>query len=448
MLPELSDHTGGQIRIPGEVNVPISPRVRAILDTHAMQRLKQISQLGLVTHVYPGATHSRFEHSLGVYRLALLVIRQLIAADPAWARQLDAREVSIFLLAALLHDVGHWPFCHPIEDLALPWVPRHEDLARHWICDSDLAHVIRQQWQVDPAEVADFLAPARDASSEVESTLRSILNGPVDIDKMDYLQRDSLHAGVPYGQNFDLLRLVGSLIIDRERRCLAITEKGKTAAEMLVFGRYVMFSEVYWHHAVRSATAMLQRMVFHLGERCRPREWMETSDYAFVAKLHQASVEHQPALVDYWTGLFGTRRRLFKRVLQFNYAQQPSLYRQLAGASYAALDRLAGLLAEQLSLRTGKPWSPWEVLIDAPPSKLEVQFDLRVRTGSRPAADAMPHLAEISPVVQTLATEQFDRHVKRVRIFLSPCRIAEWDQCNVDLMEELRAVCAQEPADA
>ena len=82
----------------------------------------------------------------------------------------------------------------------------------------------------------------------------SILSGPIDIDKMDYLDRDSLHAGVPYGRNFDRNRLIQSLLVNGNGDGLAISSKGKTAAELMVFARYVMFSEVYWHHTVRSAT--------------------------------------------------------------------------------------------------------------------------------------------------------------------------------------------------
>ncbi len=91
--------------------------------------------------------------------------------------------------------------------------------------------------------------------------MRGLLSGPIDIDKLDYLQRDSLHAGVPYGRNFDQRRLLSSMCVGPTGRDIGITVKGKTAAEMMVFSRYVMFSEVYWHHAVRSGTAMLQRLV-------------------------------------------------------------------------------------------------------------------------------------------------------------------------------------------
>ena len=112
---------------------------------------------------------------------------------------------------------------------------------------------------------------AGNVQTPAQRILGSILSGPIDVDKIDYLMRDSLHAGVPYGQHFDRRRLIGSLCLNEAGDALAITDKGKTAAEMMVFARYVMFSEVYWHHAVRSATAMLQRAFYLLRERSRYR---------------------------------------------------------------------------------------------------------------------------------------------------------------------------------
>src|SRR5690606_2564346 len=89
----------------------------------------------------------------------------------------------------------------------------------------------------------------------------SMLSGPIDVDKIDYLARDSHHAGVPYGKHFDASRLISSLCLNQAGTAVAVTDKGRTAAELMVFARYVMFSEVYWHHTVRAATAMLQRAV-------------------------------------------------------------------------------------------------------------------------------------------------------------------------------------------
>lgn len=383
-----------------------------------MQRLRHISQLGLVSNVYPGATHSRFEHSLGVYRLACLVLSHLLATDEPFSQSLSPRDAETFLLAALLHDVGHWPYCHPIEDLGLKWVPRHERLASRLICEGMLAQTIENQWQTTPAEVADFLSGDRE-STAASGVLLKVLNGPIDIDKMDYLQRDSLHAGVPYGRNFDVGRLISSLCVDHDRKTLAISEKGKTAAEMMVFARYVMFSEVYWHHTVRSATAMLQRIVYGLSDHCDPQRWLNQSDPEFSRELLQLTVS-DPGLRQLAECLFGSQRRIYKRLAQFDVGSNPEVHQRLAGRPYSELVQISSELAGRLSTPEN-PVFPHDVLIDAPPVKLEVQFQIDVRT--RVAEEAQlgyVPLSAISPVVRSLATQQFDSYVKRVRVFVCP----------------------------
>src|SRR6185437_12177242 len=120
-IPEVAglDAHRGLVRIPPELDVPLTDRVRQIIDTREFRRLAQISQLGLVSLVYPAAIHTRFEHSLGVYRLALLYLRQL-SADERFIEAIRPADAEIFIVAALLHDLGHWPFCHPIEEIRLP----------------------------------------------------------------------------------------------------------------------------------------------------------------------------------------------------------------------------------------------------------------------------------------------------------------------------------------
>ena len=250
ILPELKENTGRIIRLPMERDIAVTDRVLRLLDAPVMQRLKGISQLGLVALVYPGATHSRFEHSLGVYHLACQTLRRLLETDQQFAQDLSQRDATLYLLAALLHDVGHWPYCHPIEDMRLPGVPHHEQQSAAMIESSELETLIRQDWGVAPGEISNFLKGGRDEVSATLPLLYQLMNGPVDIDKIDYLQRDSHHAGVPYGKNFDARRLIGAFCIGPNRDQLVITEKGKTAAEMMVFARYVMFSEVYWHRTV------------------------------------------------------------------------------------------------------------------------------------------------------------------------------------------------------
>jgi hypothetical protein len=131
---------------------------------------------------------------------------------------------------------------------------------RSLLHDGPAGRILADRWELDPARVAALIEGSAD--DPAGRILCSLLSGPIDVDKMDYLARDSLHAGVPYGRHFDQERLLASLCLDATGTTLAITDKGRTAAELMVFARYVMFSEVYWHHAVRAATAMLQRSVW------------------------------------------------------------------------------------------------------------------------------------------------------------------------------------------
>ncbi|MGB7324218.1 MAG: metal-dependent phosphohydrolase [Rubripirellula sp.] len=416
MLPELTSlfQTGSLVRIPPAQDVPMSARVRRILDTAPVRRLASISQLGMVALVYPGATHSRLEHSLGVYDNSLRVLARF-AGDANFDAMVDVPMAESFALAALLHDVGHWPFCHPIEDMRLSGLGEHETRIGDWIERSELAECIEQDWNCDVADLLGLLCPKKDASGSQRPGhrfLASCLSGPIDIDKLDYLERDSLHAGVPYGRNFDAGRLIASMSIHPQTGKLAIGDKGRTAAEMMVFSRYIMFSEVYWHHTVRSATAMLQRCVFLLQHRLDLESTLRMDDAAWIANLRRAA-EGSVAepLAD---GLFGTRRRLYKRAAEFNVIDGDQVHSRLARKPYWWLVALAERLAEQLSSTCSTVVHAVDVLVDAPPMKLEVDINIDVvaRDGT-----ARP-LGDVSPVTAALAHRQFDNHVKRVRVFL------------------------------
>ncbi|OHB79101.1 MAG: metal-dependent phosphohydrolase [Planctomycetes bacterium RBG_16_64_10] len=416
-IPEIAglDARSGLIRIPPELDVPLTGRVRQILDAPEFRRLARISQLGLVGLVYPAAHHSRLEHSLGVYRLALLVLRRL-ADDERFSATVAAPEAERFLLAALLHDLGHWPFCHPIEDLQLPSVPTHELFANSFLLEGEIADALRHDWGVNPRDVMAILSGTPD--TRCSRLLHSMLSGPIDIDKMDYLMRDSLHAGVPYGRNFDQSRLIRSLCLGQDGDCLAISEKGKTAAEMMVFARYVMFSEVYWHHGVRAATAMLQRAFYWLHGGLDLDALFRLTEGAMIDQLRGAAAggPAEPLL----EGLFGPTRRLYKRLLQITVVQHGELYRSLARRPYAWLAACAEQLAALASTALGQVVAPHEILLDAPPMQREVEFNIPVWfTTER----CYRPLGEISPVVRALAQQQFDDHVKRVRVFVHP-RIA------------------------
>ena len=470
LIPEIVglDARSSLVRIPPELDVPLTPRVRRLVDSRVFRRLSRVSQLGFVRLVYPGATHTRFEHSLGVYRVALLILKRL-AHDERFATLVRPEEAEILILAALLHDVGHFPFCHLLEDLKLPGLIPHEEAAASYLL-GELAPTIRADWNVDPEDVCAVLgkrAPKRrptDSDAEfsrretVFRLLASILSGPIDVDKTDYLLRDSCAAGVPYGKNYDVERLVGSVCLNERGDGIAISTKGKTAAELMVFARYVMFSEVYWHHASRSATVMFQRAVDLIAQDVPTErlvaDFRRLSDAEIAAYLLQLtrptnspstynSAENAPFIADapladvdfndfadfndetaprspadarrrdarrLLLGLFGPERRLFKRVRQFSVLEEPALYPRLAGRPYFELREISERFATSLGV-------PGRLLVDAPPVDKEVEFKIDV---FYPEENVYRPLATVSPVVRALAQEQFDDYVKRVRVFAAP----------------------------
>jgi HD superfamily phosphohydrolase len=410
-IPEVAalDGRGGLVRIPPELDVPLTPRVRALIDTSEFRRLAHISQLGLVSLVYPAAIHTRFEHALGVYRLALMFLRQL-SYDERFNAAIAPADAELFLVAALLHDLGHWPFCHPLEDIHLPGVPQHELFANSFLLEGEMADALREDWQINPRDVVALLSEKpRDQRRKI---LASMLSGPIDIDKMDYLARDSLHAGVPYGRNFDQGRLIGSLCLNAAGDGLAITDKGKTAAELMVFARYVMFSEVYWHHGVRAATAMLQRAFYLLHGMLDLDALFRLTEAPMIEQLRRVA-DGTPA-GDLLDGLFGPTRRLYKRVAQYSYFEERTIYERLARQPYPWLVACSQHFATLASTALGRIVAPHEILLDAPPVHREVEFNIDVFF---PKEGRYRPLGEVSPVVRALAYQQFDDYVKRVRLF-------------------------------
>src|SRR5436190_18249270 len=183
-IPEIRelDSRMSLIRIPRELDAPLTPRIQSLIDTAEFRRLTHISQLGLVSFVYPGACHHRFEHSLGVYRLCLIYLKHL-AHDERFADAIRPQDAELLIAAALLHDLGHWPFCHPIEDMHLAGLPDHEHYANSYLLEGEIADALRDEWGIQPRDVVSLLSEKpRDPKSRI---LHSILSGPIDVDKMD-----------------------------------------------------------------------------------------------------------------------------------------------------------------------------------------------------------------------------------------------------------------------
>ncbi|MDB4947694.1 MAG: metal-dependent phosphohydrolase sub protein [Gemmatimonadetes bacterium] len=271
------------VRDPLWSTVRLDPLALRVIDTPQFQRLRHIRQLGLAYLVYPGATHTRFDHALGVYHLArwalgLLGERgELDGVDPA-----DCRLVPY---AALLHDVGHYPFSHALEELDSDRVPgHHEELTAGFLAAPALAEALREVAPDAPARI-EALIRARSGSP-----LQGLVSGSLDLDKIEYLRRDALFCGVPYGQvDVDRLLHAFTLLADPEtgRVEVGIHEKGLSALESLLFSKYQMFRNVYWHHAVRAATALYKRLVQEAvdAEVIRPDELVGLTDERLLVLL-------------------------------------------------------------------------------------------------------------------------------------------------------------------
>jgi HD superfamily phosphohydrolase len=288
----------------------------ALIDTPAFQRLRGVRQLGFTDLVFPGAHHTRFEHSLGVAHLAGRAVERLrgLAGAPAIA----AADERAFLAAALLHDVGHYPFSHAVEELEVEQVRDHEVLAAETIRTAPVADILRERWRVDPGLVAWLVAGGDGGHGAGEGVrlLRVVLSSGLDVDKLDYLVRDARAANVPYGM-VDVQRLIASLEVVRDgdgMLRLAIGRKGVAALQSLVFAKYMMFATVYWHHACRAAVVMLLRS---LQEALRDgvleaRRLEQADDATLIALLRSPAMP--PLSRDVGQRLL--ERRLYKRAAQ------------------------------------------------------------------------------------------------------------------------------------
>jgi HD superfamily phosphohydrolase len=245
------------IRDPIWHNIWIEPVALRLIDTAAFQRLRRVKQLGLANLVYPGATHTRFDHALGVYHLTGRALRLL--EESGELREIPYHEQGILRIAGLLHDIGHYPFSHAVEELETGLVPTdHEQLAGQFLADADVAAALEPLGSGAAAAIHELIL------GRSSSPLQGLVSGSLDLDKIEYLTRDAQFCGVPYG-DIDVDRLLDSLRLlndpETNRMEVGVAEQGIAALESLLFAKYQMFRNVYWHHAVRSASVTFQRLI-------------------------------------------------------------------------------------------------------------------------------------------------------------------------------------------
>ncbi len=345
----------------------------AIIDTPEFQRLRRISQIGFANLVYPGANHTRFEHSLGTMHIADILTKRMDVDDS------ERREI---IASALLHDIGHAPFSHCGESILSKYLRIvHEDIGR----------ILKSGTLGDVLKELGFRVGRIVSLVKGESEC-NVVSGDIDADRMDYLVRDSYYTGVAYGV-FDISRLINK--ISFEGRRMIIEYGGLKAAESLLVSRYMMYPTVYFHHVCRIARKMFERAVEFCVEDggLDPKDMLRMDDYDIVTFLRSYG--------GYPSEMMGRidSRRLFKR----------ALYVGLDRVNYSEVQRMnVERIEEEIAETAGV--SVEVVIVDVPPLEEAKEFKALVRV-----EDEIKRLDEVSSLVRAL--KEAEREVWRLGVY-------------------------------
>ncbi len=389
------------IKDPVHGYVEVDGLVLRLLDSMPVQRLRHINQLGFANLVYPGANHTRFEHSLGTMHLAGAMCRQLA---------LDPEETLLVAAAALLHDVGHGPFSHVSEPIMEEFTGRsHYDIDQI-VREGPIAETL-EAGGVDPVEVCAVVAGRH--------RLSSIIHGSLDVDRMDYLLRDAHYTGVPYG-TVDAARLIRSTILTDSG--IALHEGGINAAESLLIARTLMRPAVYFHHVSRIATSMFVRAAAeHLRHvpGADAGEMMRIDDAACMQILKNSPHEDTCSLAQRVYG-----RNLYKRALYVGVDRVNAAALQ-TDRCLAKERELSRAIAESAGVET------WQVLVDIPPLPAPLSIGVQVRN-----SHAMVDIEEVSPLIGTLNDTR--RQQWRLGVYTLPEFRSQVEQAAVEVLRVRR----------
>jgi uncharacterized protein len=355
------------IKDPVHGYVEVEDFALALLDSPPLQRLRYIRQLGFSYLVYPGANHTRFEHSLGTMFLADVAARRF---------GLSEEDRTLVVAAGLLHDIGHGPFSHASEPLMEQFLHMTHDHIEQVVSQGTGA--LLGEFSIDPGELCRIV--------KGNHRLSGIIHGDLDVDRMDYLLRDAYYTGAPYG-TVDAQRLIRHLIQTPDGGTV-LDENGVNAAESLLISRTLMRPSVYYHHVSRIGESMFQLAVLeHTGGGREDviRQLMAMDD---PACMHTLRTSQSPVARELADRLYG--RRLYKRALYATSDQvnTPAFH---AGVPLTTCRDFAERIADAAGLQ------PHEVLVDIPAVPRELSLGVRVRN-----QHAVVSFEEFSPRIRTL----------------------------------------------
>jgi uncharacterized protein len=357
--------SGRRIRDAVWGDVPIDRAVRTLLETGAVQRLKGMSGLGFTFAAFPRARHTRLDHAVGTYHLTRLTLKRITDSGA----YLEDREVRGALAAALLLDIGRYPYTQAVEGIALPEAPSFKELSRRWIEHTEVAKVLVNEWDLEPHNVYRLVSRGGDephSLTPTEHLIRDILFGSLDACNLDRLIRDAKGARVPFGlvevgPLIARLRIVGQ----DNRAILTLDEEGAGSLQSLVFSRYLIHYNVYGHHALRIPTVMFLRAVqdaIQAGSITFDK--LSELDDAGAFVLVQDSAEPESSTAALMKRL--SERRPYHLALQFDerHPSYASLIRLRDDASWRR--RVEEAWARYLTRYRKGVAGPFDILIDLP----------------------------------------------------------------------------------
>lgn len=355
------------IKDPVHGYVEVEDFALALLDSPPLQRLRYIRQLGFSYLVYPGANHTRFEHSLGTMFLADVAARRF---------GLSEEDRTLVVAAGLLHDIGHGPFSHASEPLMEQFLhTTHDDIGR-------IIHLgtgsLLEKYDIDPHGLCRVV--------KGDHRLSGIIHGDLDVDRMDYLLRDAYYTGAPYGM-VDAQRLIRHLIQTPEGETF-LDENGVNAAESLLISRTLMRPSVYYHHVSRIGESMFQLAVLEHTEGGREETVRQLTSMDDPSCMHALRTSGSAVARELADRLYG--RQLYKRALfaTIDQVQTPGF---LDGMSIMTCRNYAEQIAETAGLL------PHEVIVDIPAVPKELSLGVRVKN-----RHAVASFEEFSPRIRTL----------------------------------------------
>lgn len=347
-----------------------------LIDTPQIQRLRRIKQLGFTYLVYPGSNHTRFEHSIGTMYLASRLAHNL---------QLDEDQTKIVRLCAILHDAGHGPFSHVSEGV----IDRsHEELTSRLIKKTQIGDLISENYDLN--SVLQVI--------NGKGSLGQIISGELDVDRMDYLLRDSYYTGVAYGV-IDVERLIYNMILDKD---LMLKRKGVQAAESMLLARYFMYPSVYQHHTTRIINAMFRRCLKKLFQKdlVHPHTiyLYDDADIISAARSQEGFIKDMIQRLD--------NRYLFKTVysLKLEEISHPEAAFHLDQSQITMIEQE---IAQELHI------SPEQVLVDVPEYPLFDEMSTLVSING-----TKTKLGDISSIVVALKKARFNH--ADLCIYLTP----------------------------